>query len=524
MAQLLDQHARPLGKTGFRPTARFLRDTKAGVIAGRAGSLVPTRDAVRASWSRSAALAMDLIRNSGRLKGATDQVITDTVGVGLTLTPQPDLRVLGCDEQETRDWSRDVRRRWNAWARNKAECDLRGKLTLAQMVDIAIRWYIAYGEVTGVFDFLGAAQRRRYRVETGTKLLMVPPTKLVQETNDSSGLYQGVVHDDNGRPAAYRFRVTADGLTRTWDYPAFDAEGRPMVLHVFDPDDAEAVRGISPMAPAFRKHIMAEMLDDSTLQMAILQTIFAITLTSDAPSQDAFEAIQALKDEQNSELADGYSAFLLSQLEAAADSRINVGADPQVSHLGPGEDLSLKTANVPGAEYLPFSASLARDMARALGITYSAATMDHSNATYSSVRMETATIWPIAVRRRERVAVPVCQAAYEHWLDEEIGEGRIPLKGGIEAFVAHRASVCAASWQGPAQPTADDYKSARASTERLNNGTSSIEIETGSLGIDADELFEQRQREHRRYVDAGMESPYAASGPAVPPIPVEVEE
>ena len=169
----------------------------------------------------------------------------------------------------------------------------------------------------------------------------------------------------------------------------------------------------------------------------------------------------------------------------------------------------METAKIPGQDFLPFSNSLARDMARTIGITYGGLTMDWTAATYASTRMENASIWPVVMRRRERIAAPMCQMVYQNWLDEEVGEGRIPFKGGYGVFRANRERVSTANWQGPAKPTADDAKSARASSERLSNGTSSIAIETGDLGVDADALFEERQREHQRYVDAGMVSPYA---------------
>ncbi len=449
-----------------RAQARYLRDTKSGVIQSRMAPLTDHREDVRRSWSRVAGLSMDLIQNSGRLKGATDQVLADTVGVGLTLTPDPDLSGMGYDEK---------------------------------------------GEATGVFDFFTAGDRSRYGITSGTKLCLVPPPRLVQDTSPLEGLFQGVRHDGKSRPVSYRFETVTGGLKSKRDYAAFDADGRPLVMHVFDPMDATDVRGISLLAPAFRKHIQAEMLDDATLQMAILQTVFAITLTSEAPSQDAYEALEVLKEsEGGTGYAQEYLDFLGAQLDRAAESRISVGADPQVSHLGPGEKLGMETAKVPGQDFLPFSNSLARDMARTIGITYGGLTMDHTAATYSSVRMENASIWAVVMRRRERIAAPMCQMVYSNWLDEEVGEGRIPFKGGYEAFRANRDRVAAANWQGPAKPTADDYKSARASTERLSNGTSSIANETGDLGVDPDALFEQRQREHQRYVDAGMESPYAA--------------
>lgn len=495
-----------------RTTARYLRDTKSGAIASRVAPLTNSRDDIRRAWSRSAGLAMDLIQNSGRLKGACDQVIADTVGVGLTLTPDPDLTGLGYDDAEKAAFIRLLKRRWKAYWLDKKECDMRGKLNGPQMVDIALRWDIAFGEVTGVFDFFDDADRSHYGITTGTKLCMVSPQKLVQETSTHDGLFQGVRHDGKGRPVSYRFETNSDGVKSKRDYAAFDTDGRPMVLHVFDPMDADDVRGISKLAPAFRKHIQAEMLDDATLQMALLQTIFAITITSDTPSADAYEALEVLKEQGDDGVAFGkeYLGYLSGSLGAAADSRISVGADPQVSHLGPGEKLALETANVPGKDFLPFSNSLARDMARTIGCSYGGLTMDYTAATYSSVRMENSSIWSVVMRRRERTAAPICQMSYENWLDEEIGEGRIPFKGGYGAFRANRRRICCASWQGPAKPTADDWKAARASSERLENGTSSIAIETGDLGVDSDALFEEREREHLRYLKAGMDSPYAA--------------
>jgi len=512
MSGLIKPDGTPLiaAQRGGRMTARYMRDTKSGVIASRVAPLTSHRDDVRRSWTRAAGLAMDLIQNSGRLKGAVDQVLADTVGVGLTLAPDPDLTGLGYDDAQKAEWIRLIKKRWRGFWGSARECDMRGKLTGAQMVDIALRWHIAYGEVTGVFDYFAPDTRARYGIRSGTKLRLYPPTRLVQDTNPMLGLFQGVSHDENGRAVGYRFQTSVSGLKNTRDYAAYDRDGRPLVMHIFDPMDSEDVRGISQLAPAFRKHIQAEMLDDATLQMAILQTVFAITLTSEAPSQDAYEALEVLKENEGGEgYAKEYLGYLGSQLDRAAESRISVGADPQVSHLGPGEKLGLETANVPGKDFLPFSNALARDMARTIGITYGGLTMDHTNATYSSVRMENASIWAVVMRRRERIAAPMCQMVFANWLDEEIGEGRIPFRGGYRAFRANRDRICTANWQGPAKPTADDLKSARASSERLENGTSSIAIETGDLGVDPDALFEERQREHARYVDAGMVSPYA---------------
>ncbi|BCH20191.1 phage portal protein [Mesorhizobium sp. L-2-11] len=508
--KLLDRILRrPAATPAERPqrSAGYLRDSRSGVINTRPAILRESRDDIRQAWRRAAGIAVDLIQNSGRLRGAADQVVADTVGVELVLNPQPNLARLGWSADEINDWIKLVKEEWKRWSWNPAECDFRGKFTLPQMIDIALRWDMAYGEATGVMSYMGTAWRQRYGIKSGTKLCMVPPTRLVQDSNEFEGLFQGVFHDANGRPTHYRFEERNTGIVEKKDYPAYDASGRKMVVHAFDPADATDVRGISRMAPAFRQHIQHEILVDTTIQTQILQTIFAATLTSASPSKEAFEALEALPDDQ-ADLRDEFLAYFGGALERARDGDITVSGDPRISHLAPGEKFDLHGAKTPGPEFLPVWKALSRDTARAIGITYGGLTMDHNDATYSSVRMENSSIWPVVVRRRERIAAPIVQPVYENWMDEMVGEGRLPFKGGYEAFAENRDLATWALWQGPAKPSADDGKSAKASTERLVNGTSTLAAECAELGYDPDEVFEQRKREHQRYVDAGMPSPF----------------
>ena len=129
--------------------------------------------------------------------------------------------------------------------------------------------------------------------------------------------------------------------------------------------------------------------------------------------------------------------------------------------------------------------------------------------------MENSSIWPVVLRRRERIAAPMCQAIYEVWLDEMVETGRIPFRGGYAAFAANRDRASWAQWQGPAKPSADDLKSAKAATERLVNGTSTLAVECAELGLDPDEVFDQRQREHERALAAGLPSPFVARNSGV---------
>ena len=512
-------------------SAGYLRDTRSAVISTRPAPLVDSRDEIRRSWRRVAGLAQDMVLNSGRLSGALTQIVSDTIGTELQLNPTPDpatLRRLGYDDTEIRQLISLIKAEWKYWSWNARECHLRGKFTVQQQFEIGLRDQIIFGEAVGINDWMGPALRARYGVSTGTKPCILTPTRLVQDTIDSQRLVQGVLHDENWRPLAYRFR-TEDSLSfRTEDWPAFDQTGNVKTFHVFEPTGARDVRGISPLAAAIRKNIQHEMLEDATLQMAVLQTALAISLTSEAPSAEAFEALNTLKEVDNGgvadELAQKFMGLFASQIKNARESKLYFGSDPNINHLAPGEKMDVKGPVTPGPQYDPFSMSLSRDMARAIGVTYESFTLDNRNATYASSRVGIASIWPIVLRRRERGVGPIGDAMYGPWLDEAIFYGRIPFKGGYQAFRANRDRLLWAQWRGPAKPSADDKKSADASGKRLENYNSTVEIEAAELGHDADELMLRQEMEHNWYLSRNMRSPYDRVNAPAAPAPSEKDE
>lgn len=492
--------------------AKWLRDSSSGVLAARNGLyLTDSREEIQRVWDRAATIALDLIQNSGRLKGAVDQVLADTLGNGLKLIPRPDLRALGYSEEETTAFIKLVQERWKLYSENPDEVDFRGKFNLHQLADTGLRNFIAYGEELGVVDFFDKRQRRQYGIQSGTKLLMFEPHRLVQSTDELIGMHSGVIHDPNGRPVAYRFKVRESGWDVDRDYPARDADGRTLVIHCFDPWSASDTRGISVLAASLRTESMAAQLGDATLEAAFLQTVFAASLISPEPNIEAFQAIEqlsAIDSSEDNSLQQEFLDYLAGRLDAArAEGSISLkGA--QVNNLAPGEKLEFQTAAAPGNNYLPFSQDLRRELARAIGVTYESFTLDHSNATYSSVRMGNASIWPVVMRRRDRVAAPLYQAVYESWLDEEIGEGRIEVRGGYNAFRANRHALTNAVWQGPPKPSADDGKSAVAATERLANGTSSLEYECTEVGMDWRDVTRQRAIELKEVESLGLPNPF----------------
>lgn len=467
-----------------RARAQYLRDNSSGILTMRRAVTRDGAVSVRESAERASALAWDFIHNSGWIAGAVDQIITDTIGDELKLSARPKLAKLGWSAEEITAWCRLVEEEWYLHVWRPQEYSLNGTATLAEHLDGVIRYFLAGGEAFGVLDFMPIGRRKRYGITTGTKVSLVAPHRVKRETNEYSGLDQGVFVDELGRPQQYRMIARKDGQDFDLDIPAW---GGPLrrVVHVMDRgENPDSVRGISVLAPILKVAAQYDQLADATLTTALLQTAFAATIKSPEPSAEAFQAIQELEDE-DADLAADLMDVWSNRIDALKENGISMSDHGKINHLGPGEEFHMHTAATPGNNYIPFSQNLQREMARRLGITFESFAMDHSNANYSSVRMAMSSVWPIVTRRRERIAAPFCQAIYENWLDEMIGSGRIEFKGGYAAFAANRALACNAEWPGPAQPVADDYKATMAAAKRVELGLSAMEDEAALMGRDA---------------------------------------
>lgn len=505
-------------RTNVRSQQRYLRGDRAGILGMRQAV---TRDAkidVRDAARRASALASDFLQNSGWLSGAAQQILSDTIGDELKLNSRANLSKFGYTSAQAAEWRREVEEAWRQWAWNKNECDLAGKATIAEMVDGVMRSYLVYGEAFGVMDFLSENEQASLGVTTRTKVSLVAPHRCPLTTHQFEGLEQGIFHNSFGRPERYRFRENRDGIDYDKDVPAGD------VIHVMDRgENLNSPRGISPFAPGMKVLAQSDQLADATLATALMQTIFAATIKSPEPSEVAFQAIQTLADteqpagwegtaEEWGEHVGTIAADLVdvwgARIGALKEKGISLSDSARINHLGPGEEFEMHTASTPGDQYLPFFKNLLREIARCLGVTFESLSMDHSSATYSSVRMAIASIWPIVLRRRSRIAAPFLQAVYEKWLEEMIVTGRIQFKGGARAFLRDKESVYQAEWSGPAAPTADDYKSALADKIELETGISSYADICAKRGKNAQEQITAIGEEIKEMARNGVPHPF----------------
>jgi lambda family phage portal protein len=492
----------------MRPVARYFRpDTP--ILQGWLPALREARTDVRSAYTLAAARSIDALQNSGFIAGAVQAVTGLTVGSGLQLNAKPAAHLFGrgTDGATARDrWARETEADFDIFARNPLECDAAGKRTLGQMMVAGFRHWLATGEILAT---LTAEVRPGTRYATKVRML---PSWRMPLTSELPNLIDGVRVDGNGMPVAYRINeATAYGTFTEKEVRARDAAARPLVIHVID-GDIEAVRGISLFAPVLKVLRQYDQLADATLMTTLLQTIFAATISSANAPEGVFEALQPDPSAPPAPGSGEFEAWMQARLDWYEKTKINLGQHARLVHLFPQEKLDFHGAEHPSDNYDAFGTGLLREIMVCIAVTPEIGTGDYRNANFSSANVGLASIFPVALYRRQHIVGSFAHGVYDAWLEEGIASGRRPFPGGLRAFLANRSAATMSDWRGPARPTPDELKTARASEIDLDKGLVTLEDLCAARGRDWQDVADQRKRERDYYVNVlGLPDPFAAA-------------
>lgn len=495
---------------GGRPGSSYMRGGRGITFEGWRPVRREAQDEIAASWEDAASRVTDAIHNSGWLAGAIDQAVANTVGNGLRLRAMPENDLFGMDETAARSWARMVEAKFGLWADNAQECDIQGLRTFGQMQEAGFRSWLATGEILSELPW-----RRRSWNRYGTKVRMLSPHRLTRKTDEMRRLFMGVFTNMDGMPVGY-LGNRKDPYLGTVDYfvRARDGMGRPGVIHVHN-GPIGTYRGISPLTPALQVVRQFDQLSDATLTAAIVQTLFAVSVKGDAPTEEVLAGL--LTPQEQAQMAVSGMSPIDAYMDMTAgfydSATLNVGINGRVSHLFPGQEMEFHSTEHPNGNYKDYAQHLLREIARCLGLTYESATGDYTGATYSSVRMGAGEIFSITRARRKHVVSPFCQPIYAAWLEEAIQNGEIEFPGGIAAYLANRSAASRAEWRGSPKPQADDTKLAQAHKLWRDMGVISDEMIANDLGMDIDDVYAQRAREADLRAEYGLKD----VAPVTPP-------
>lgn len=451
-----------------------------------------------------AARVHDIARNDGWASGALQKHLDSAIGSGLRLSAKPDYRALGLDAEWSADFATAIEGRWRGYANDSGfYCDAARQSNMGGVFARAYRHRLLDGEALARLVWLPGRGGTH-----ATAIEVIDPDRLSNPDNrmDSDTLRGGVEVGRYGEAIAYHVRKAHPGdlfglgFARDFAWERVQREtawGRPVMLHDFEADRAGQTRGRSPLAPVLKKLRMLGRYDETELQAALVNAVFAAFIESPFDHEMVGQALQTSDLGQYQDL----------RAEFHDESRLKLSSGVRIPTLFPGEKFNFQAAQRPNTAFAAFEEACLRNIASALGLSYEQLAMDWSKTNYSSARAALVEVWKFITARRGFFCTNFANLVYAAWLEEELDSGEIETPPGAPEFLEARAAYSRCEWIGPPRGWVDPVKEAQAAVVRMQAGLSTLERECAEQGLDYEEVLTQRKREEDMMKKLGLAAP-----------------
>lgn len=411
--------------------------------------------------------ARDWDRNDPLIGQLVDRAVGNVLQGGLRLVPQTGVPALDAL----------LKALWLEWSEDSTACDSTSRLAFPEIEALVLRHMYLDGDVFVL------------PLDDGT--LQIAEGDLVDSMYDLAGkVIHGVELDERRRPVSYWFirEPAARRFSHASRYPsiegydkrpAFDEDGEPVVLHVFDPKRASQSRGIG-VFHAIADHL--GMIGDTDFATLVKQQMAACAAIFIARSGD----IQV-----GSRSSDTVSANT-ETVEAMAPGLIVRGR--------PGETMTAFSPSIPSAEYFQHMNHLLRYVGAQLNLPLELVLLDFSQGNFSSQRMAIEEARKGAERVQESLPRRFHRHVYRWKVREWVATGRISVADAANPrLFAHK-------WNGRGWSYIDPQRDASADKMRLENLLVSPRDLAAERGYDYDELYTEAVEDNEKAIGAAHEA------------------
>jgi lambda family phage portal protein len=467
------------------------------------------------------ARADDLARNHGIASSGVQLHIDHIVGHLFRLSYKPRWRRLGIREEEARAFARDVEAVWMEIAEDPVGCwlDAERKRTFTMLIREGIGTHTRLGEIMATAEWI---DDRPASAPLKTAIKVVSPYRVSNPPAISKrdSLREGVQVDRYGAATGYWVRNTSSttsgfgssGMDDKWVFVPRETEwGRPRFIHVFEPTDDGQTRGKNQFLAVMQQLKMLSKLQDTALQNAIVNAMYAAVIESEL---DSNAAMQVIGGEGGTQQLQSLLTLMLDYHDGA-DIRMD---GVKIPHLVPGERLNLLTSKNSDNGFSDLERAFLRYTAAGLNVSYEQLSRDYSNASYTSAQAGKMETWRYMMGRRKVIASREAGMIFSLVLEELLQQRVLRLPRGARFdFYQAKAAWCAAEWIGSGRLAIDGLKDVKEAVMRIEAGLSTYEKEAALMGEDYQELFDQQVREASERKAAGLPPPSWAATQALAP-------
>jgi len=365
-----------------------------------------------------------------------------------------------------------IKKAWNAWATNPRKCDARGRSNFAGLAKLVFRATVVDGDHVVLplghpYRSLQCMEGHRLRTPTNAR-------------NRKDVIHCGVMKNAQGRPREYWISREDHGpmneikaVSDVTKYPAYDYDGNPMVLHVFNPERVSQARGVT----AFIR-LVENATAHADLQFAMLikeQAAACLTFLREKESATATLPMGGAPAFGPSETVPNYDGTSTTVHELRPGLEIEGR---------PGEKLNAFNPNLPSDGFLRHSAQVLAFIAVNLGIPYQVLLLDPTQSNFSSWRgaMDVAQHGFAAIR--EWMITQFYTPVYEWWLRGEIAEN--PEFAALYEDIGE--DIFGHQWTPPYDPYIEPSKDIAAETNQVSARLDSRRNVLARRGLDLDDV------------------------------------
>lgn len=421
----------------------------------------------------------DLNANDPRASGITKTLVNNTVGTGIRLQSRISAEDLGIDDEAAHKLQDQCEKVWEMWC---GQADASNRMDFYEIQRLIDRQILECGEALFIPVML-TDPNRPYSLA----LDIIEPDRLrtpfafVGDRNVRAGVRVG----ERGEPLSYFIskKHPGDFLYGGGSYdfayteiPAFNAQGRKNLIHIYEVERPGQTRGIPFFAPVldYFKHLVD--YEEAELVAARISACYALIIET----ENSASASIAASDETN------LNNQRLEKLEPG-----------MIKRTQPGEEVKSFNPARPSGNFDPFVFSILRAICAGLNLPYEIVSKDFSKTNYSSARAALLQAYRYFKQRQVSLSNKLCQPVYEMLLEEAYLRGEL----AVPDYYARRYDYNKARWITPGWQWVDPLKEAQAAELSINNGISTLADECASRGDDWEEKIEQRAREARKIQD-----------------------
>ena len=500
---IVDTNGNPINMSAFDGASSGY----GGELAGWSAQSYSADSALLPDFDTGNARAADAARNQAYAKSGVQLHIDHIVGSQFKLVYKPNYAVLGLDRnsQEVKDFVKDVEARFTDYAEDP-DCyiDAERKRTFTMFMREGAGTHCKTGEITSKAEWI--PNRRGTKLATAIKNIDYARITNPNNVMDTNRLRGGVKMDRHGAAVGYYVSKShpsdywsgAHFEKRKWLYvPRYLKWGRLQFMHVFEPEGSDQTRGINGLFTALRKMKMLEKFQDTALQNAIINAMYAAVIKSDMPSEEIFKALGSDNVEQSN-----FAKFMKFKAQWSSQANIKMNGS-KIPHLLPNEDLELKGINAPSSSLSEFESGILRNIASSLGVSYEQLAKDFSKTNYSSARASINESFRYFMGKRATIIARYATMIFQLWFEESLNIGLFKLPKGASGFYDAKSAWTKCAWIGAGKSQIDGLKEVKESIEKIRAGLSTYEKEIANYGEDYVEVFEQQYREAEMLAEQG---------------------